>query len=923
MDFKKFLIVFFVLIFMANAFAVDVTIVSEKHDLISHEVVLSVDNKEALDKSKAWDFNIIGVNDRLIQGVEYSKKIVSEEPVFENVTTRIDCGLDYVGTYDFNGDSGVFSSKCATKKNPKINDNYLYTCQSNPYLDGNGFEVIDCFYNEVNEVQVGTREVVSWVSLSKPVESKNKDKYVLRLPSQVFKTLEKEQVKISWEVPISDEQWGSSGNWTMNPSNWWDSNWSNKQELSLNTQGVLTSDVTNEHAILIHVDSSNTDFWDNSGLLNDVNDVRFTNSDSNVSLDYHIELVDTDTNDLWAWVGVPSFDADVNTLINMYYGNASAVDNQDESGTYPSAYKLGYHMSEGTGNILDSTSTSNDSTTNPSTSASDSTGAIGKAVTLNGSKASADNTMFTISDAVLSQTEFTATFWYNNNGNAFSQALEVFWWFGNFGSDAGVGIYADASGKLNVGIGDGSVETELSASSLPADSDWHQVIIAYSDTGNNVSAWVDGVEFLDNDNANTPTHDGTGFISHAYWSYIYSLDEMKYLDYAFSIDEVNLLYASENDSLVSFGAQELGVTASIDANFVHVLNGRSLDLNDTSIVVDTNVINWTWDYNGIVFSTDQNVIGFDLNFNVDYNVCLDLNDGIISDSACEVISVSDLVDPVINFIDPSNNDLRASKLITFNVVETNLDTIIVKINGINSDFDYSTDCSFLNDIYSCSYTESLIIQEGAYNLEVTALDLASNNVVNSVDFTYSTGTLGGGGGGTIPSSDTQLFEVIGIKDNFLALPFEIGDERTFNITVKNIGNSIINEIDVSLTGEVRDYVTLENTFEILNPNEEYTFVFNYNIEDDLKDDFFDRVNFRTVDKVDFVELRFTKASTLALYNFKDALLFNSFGLEFWLLLSIVIIGGGLVASLYFKKLFWGILVIAIIEYFILWVVFVL
>ena len=55
------------------------------------------------------------------------------------------------------------------------------------------------------------------------------------------------------------------------------SDWAYRQQLELNTEGILTSDVTNEHAILVYVDSTNTAFWTNSEILNDINDVRFTN----------------------------------------------------------------------------------------------------------------------------------------------------------------------------------------------------------------------------------------------------------------------------------------------------------------------------------------------------------------------------------------------------------------------------------------------------------------------------------------------------------------------------------------------------------------------------------------------------------------------------------------------------------------------
>jgi hypothetical protein len=335
----------------------------------------------------------------------------------------------------------------------------------------------------------------------------------------------------------------------------WLTGWDYRQKLTLDTSTVLTSDVTNDHVILVKISSANTDFWDN--VFSDGKDVRVTGSDGSTLKTYHMELFNSTTDNMVLWFKADdTFDASADIDYYLYYGNTSATDAQNENSTYPSAYKLAYHMKEGTGNIVDSTSTGADSTANPPSSADDSTGAIGNAITMNGSKASNDGTNFTINNAIWNQTEFTATIWYNTNGNAFSAALETFFWLGNFGSNAGVGVYANATGKLNVGIADGSGETETSASSLPADSDWHMITVSFSDTANNVTAWVDGVEFINATNSKTPTYDSTGNISQAYWSFIYSLDEAKFINYQFSSDESKLLYASENDDLITFGSQE-------------------------------------------------------------------------------------------------------------------------------------------------------------------------------------------------------------------------------------------------------------------------------------------------------------------------------------------------------------------------------
>ena len=53
------------------------------------------------------------------------------------------------------------------------------------------------------------------------------------------------------------------------------SDWLYKQELTLNTSGILSADVNKEHAILVHVGADNTDFWTNSSLVTNVTESNY------------------------------------------------------------------------------------------------------------------------------------------------------------------------------------------------------------------------------------------------------------------------------------------------------------------------------------------------------------------------------------------------------------------------------------------------------------------------------------------------------------------------------------------------------------------------------------------------------------------------------------------------------------------------
>jgi hypothetical protein len=77
-------------------------------------------------------------------------------------------------------------------------------------------------------------------------------------------------------------------------------------------------------------------------------------------LDHEIELFNKNYNNTHAklitWVRIPSLSGSVDTNITMYYGNSSMNSRQNPSGVWLASYKGVWHLSESTGNALDSTS---------------------------------------------------------------------------------------------------------------------------------------------------------------------------------------------------------------------------------------------------------------------------------------------------------------------------------------------------------------------------------------------------------------------------------------------------------------------------------------------------------------------------------------------------------------------------------------
>jgi hypothetical protein len=91
------------------------------------------------------------------------------------------------------------------------------------------------------------------------------------------------------------------------------------------------------------------------------NDILFTSDDGITKIPYEREKYTSGTGALVAWVQVPTLS--VNRVIYMYYGNSSATDQQQRTGTWDANYKLIYHLGDaGPTYAYDATSNNNTGT---------------------------------------------------------------------------------------------------------------------------------------------------------------------------------------------------------------------------------------------------------------------------------------------------------------------------------------------------------------------------------------------------------------------------------------------------------------------------------------------------------------------------------------------------------------------------------
>jgi len=145
---------------------------------------------------------------------------------------------------------------------------------------------------------------------------------------------------------------------------WWiDTNWEYVKKITFNADPYISVNLAN-FPMLVDI-SSNTDLADNA--QSNGNDTLFT-ADNQTKLSHEIEYWNDDGTYVNAsiWVNVTSVSSIADTIIWMYYGNLSAVNQEDITGTWNSGYVGVWHLGEGDSTAADfykdSTISDNDGT---------------------------------------------------------------------------------------------------------------------------------------------------------------------------------------------------------------------------------------------------------------------------------------------------------------------------------------------------------------------------------------------------------------------------------------------------------------------------------------------------------------------------------------------------------------------------------
>jgi len=267
---------------------------------------------------------------------------------------------------------------------------------------------------------------------------------------------------------------------TVTPSPPWYCGWGYRKNITIDKSRV--SGAQTDFPVLINL-ASDADL--SASARSDGYDLLFTSSDGTTKLSHEIESYRSGTGALVAWVKVPSITSSSNTTIYMYYGCATATNQQNKNNVWDTNYRAVWHLNEtGTGTRFDSTINANNANPRNYDGNEATTGKIGGADYFEGTNDYLDssNTIGITGNAVR-----TITFWANL-GNTNRNGMVV-WGTNVANSQFGASVRPTPGNYFLWGYGAGN---DWDTGILPATASWHHHAVINDGT---TGRWyVDGVQ---------------------------------------------------------------------------------------------------------------------------------------------------------------------------------------------------------------------------------------------------------------------------------------------------------------------------------------------------------------------------------------------------------------------------------------------
>jgi hypothetical protein len=342
-------------------------------------------------------------------------------------------------------------------------------------------------------------------------------------------------------------------------STWYNTSWNNRKQITVDHSKVSGSTNLTNFPMLLSVTDANLESTANGGGVgkSDGSDILFTASDGVTKLNHEIESYNPSTGQLIAWVQIPTLSPTLDTVIYIYYGNASASNQQNATGVWDSNFKGVWHLPNGTSlSASDSTSGGSNGTVS---------GASAVAGEIDGGASFTGTSQISFHDS--NQPSGTSARTLSSWISSTSANNSIYFNYGDGttnGAMVYLGVYDLGDGFAHeaiVGVGGGN--SNLGSHVNVNDGLWHYVV-ATDDGSNNWKMYVDGVLT----NSATPlgvttntsvNHTATfGTADNGTQAYTGLMDEMRVSSIARSADWIKTEYNNQSSpaTFVSQGAAQ-------------------------------------------------------------------------------------------------------------------------------------------------------------------------------------------------------------------------------------------------------------------------------------------------------------------------------------------------------------------------------
>lgn len=346
---------------------------------------------------------------------------------------------------------------------------------------------------------------------------------------------------------------------------WYNRSWIYRKNITVN--GTQVNGTHTNFPLLVRI-TSDSDL--SSKALANGSDILFVNS-SGTKLNHDLELFNSTTGELIAWVNIPELAQSTDYELSLYYGNSGASSQENKNATWNSEYKGVWHMGDGdatsTDFYQDSSGNSNHGTLTDSDGDSlRSTGQIGYAYDFNGDADYIDaGTDASITSDIQSSNAYTLSAWVVITDQDWRSIIHKDRPFNDFGYE----LRISATDELTNSIG---VNTDPWTYSLTNGSlsigPWVHVSATWN--GTHLRNYVNGT--LISTSTNVPDPIAIGALSNvliahqqgaaaddAYFDGI--IDEVRILDNALSNEWIQTEYNNQKNgsTMVSLGNEEIGI----------------------------------------------------------------------------------------------------------------------------------------------------------------------------------------------------------------------------------------------------------------------------------------------------------------------------------------------------------------------------